>query len=150
MNSPTAKIMKTDDKETELPQKRDGDVFYSDWLECAIKFESGETRWENIFVRERIQGLYDSTTCQQYARSWWENIDWAGHWRVIIGYDTMGTETTADDVIILADSYDTGDHLQDGCVVNSVEKFYYTWYDSDLLPKDQKKQQWLIATPPVN
>lgn len=26
--------------------------------------------------------------------------DWGGHWQVIIGYDTMGTETTQDDVII--------------------------------------------------
>ena len=28
--------------------------------------------------------------------------DWGGHWQVIIGYDTMGTETTQDDVIIVA------------------------------------------------
>ena len=25
--------------------------------------------------------------------------DWGGHWQVIIGYDTMGTETTQDDVL---------------------------------------------------
>ena len=30
--------------------------------------------------------------------------DWGGHWQTIIGYDTMGTETTQDDVIIMADS----------------------------------------------
>lgn len=77
-----------------------------------------------------------------------ENIDWGGHWRVIIGYDDMGTETTADDVIILADSYDTADHLQDGYVATPVEKFYYMWFDAHMLPKDQKKQQWLIAKPP--
>lgn len=40
--------------------------------------------------------------------------DWGGHWQVIIGYDTMGTETTQDDVIIVADPYDTTDHNQDG------------------------------------
>lgn len=76
-----------------------------------------------------------------------ENIDWAGHWRAIIGYDTLGTETIADDVLIMADPYDTADHSQDGYVVNPVEKFFYMWYDSHLLPEDQRKQQWLTAKP---
>ena len=39
-----------------------------------------------------------------------EWIDWAGHWADIIGYDTMGTESTGDDVLILADPYDTSRH----------------------------------------
>lgn len=77
-----------------------------------------------------------------------ENIDWGGHWRVIIGYDTMGTETVADDVLILADSYDTADHFQDGYVINPVEKFYYMWFDSHMLPKGQKTQQWLTVKSP--
>ena len=77
-----------------------------------------------------------------------ENIDWSGHWRVIIGYDNMGTETIADDVLILADSYDTADHSQDGYVVNPVEKFYYMWFDSHMLPKGQKTQQWLTVKSP--
>ncbi|MBP2627141.1 MAG: hypothetical protein H6Q68_1852 [Firmicutes bacterium] len=76
-----------------------------------------------------------------------ENIDWGGHWRVIIGYDTMGTETTADDVLILADSYDTADHSQDGYVVNPVEKFYYMWFDAHMLPKGQQQQQWIVVKP---
>ncbi|MBP2634470.1 MAG: hypothetical protein H6Q72_377 [Firmicutes bacterium] len=76
-----------------------------------------------------------------------ENIDWGGHWRVIIGYDTMGTATVADDVLILADSYDTADHFQDGYVVNPVEKFYYMWFDAHMLPKGQQSQQWLVAKP---
>ncbi|WP_346353051.1 C39 family peptidase [Azotosporobacter soli] len=76
-----------------------------------------------------------------------ENIDWSGHWRVIIGYDTMGTDTLADDVLIMADSYDTGDHKQDGYVVQSSEKFYYMWFDAHMLPKGQQTQQWLSAKP---
>lgn len=76
-----------------------------------------------------------------------ENIDWGGHWRVIIGYDTMGTDTTADDVLILADSYDTADQNQDGYVVNPVEKFYYMWFDAHMLPKGQQDHQWLTAKP---
>ena len=76
-----------------------------------------------------------------------ENIEWGGHWRVIIGYDTMGTETVADDVLILADSYDTADHQQDGYAVNSAVKFYYMWFDAHMLPKGKQNQQWLVAKP---
>ena len=32
-----------------------------------------------------------------------ENVFMGGHWRVIIGYDTMGTQTIADDVLIFAE-----------------------------------------------
>lgn len=53
--------------------------------------------------------------------------DWGGHWQVIIGYDTMGTETHADDVIIVADSYDTTDHNQDGYGVYPADRFYDNW-----------------------
>lgn len=53
--------------------------------------------------------------------------DWGGHWTVVIGYDTMGTDTTADDVLIIADPYDTTDHCQDGYVVQSFERLYYNW-----------------------
>ena len=49
--------------------------------------------------------------------------DWGGHWQVIIGYDTMGTETQQDDVFIVADPYDTTDHCQDGYGVLMAERF---------------------------
>lgn len=78
-----------------------------------------------------------------------ENIDFGGHWRVIIGYDTMGTETVADDVLIMADPYDTSDHMQDGYITTSMERFFYMWYDSHILPETQKYQQFLVATPKV-
>ena len=51
--------------------------------------------------------------------------DWGGHWQTIIGYDDLGTETTQDDVIIVADSYDTTDHNQDGYGIIPAERFYY-------------------------
>ena len=53
--------------------------------------------------------------------------DWGGHWQVIIGYDTMGTVTTQDDVIIVADPYDTTDHNQDGYGIYSAERFLYNF-----------------------
>jgi len=53
--------------------------------------------------------------------------EWGGHWQVIIGYDDMGTADTQDDVLILADPYDTTDHLQDGYVIESFERLVYGW-----------------------
>lgn len=57
--------------------------------------------------------------------------EWGGHWQVIIGYDDMGTiDRTEDDVIILADAYDTTDHNQDGYVIDGFERLVYGWYSS--------------------
>jgi len=57
--------------------------------------------------------------------------EWGGHWQVIVGYDDMGTvEKTEDDVIILADPYDTTDHNQDGFYVDGFERLVYGWYSN--------------------
>jgi len=71
--------------------------------------------------------------------------DWGGHWQVIIGYDTMGSETTADDVLILADPYDTTDHNQDGYYVISFERLYYNW--SNRFDPDFDRNVFLVPTP---
>ena len=76
-----------------------------------------------------------------------ENIDWGGHWRVIIGYDDMGTETMADDVLIMADPYDTTDHLQDGYGIASAQRFFYMWFDAKLFPQNQRERPWLSVCP---
>ena len=76
-----------------------------------------------------------------------EWIDWGGHWLNIIGYDTMGTEEFGDDVLILADPYDTSDHSQDGYQIYPAERFYYMWLDKNILPQDQSVQQWVVAKP---
>ncbi|MDO5562126.1 MAG: C39 family peptidase [Synergistaceae bacterium] len=76
-----------------------------------------------------------------------ENMYWGGHWRVVIGYDTMDTDATADDMIIFMDSYDVTDHCQDGYAVQSAEGFFYTWLDVGMLPRGQQVQQWVIAKP---
>jgi|GEM_PF-569484 len=60
--------------------------------------------------------------------------EWGGHWQVIIGYDDMGTSRTQDDVLILADPYDTTDHNQDGYFLESFERLVYGWtaaFDED-------------------
>lgn len=76
-----------------------------------------------------------------------ENVDWGGHWRVIIGYDTMGTEHKGDDVLIVADPFDTTDHLQDGYGIVPAERFFYMWFDHQLYPKADQQRQWLTAKP---
>lgn len=72
-----------------------------------------------------------------------ENIEWGGHWRVIIGYDTMGTENAENDVLIFADPYDTTDHYQDGYTIASAHRFFTMWFDAHLYPKGEKQKQWL-------
>lgn len=77
-----------------------------------------------------------------------ENVEFGGHWRVIIGIDEIGTpDDLYDDVLIFADPYDTSDHKQDGYAVGSLDRFYSMWFDHSMLPKKERNQPWLIATP---
>ena len=74
-------------------------------------------------------------------------IDWAGHWQDIIGYDTMGTDDNfGDDVLILADPYDSSDQYQDGYYIFPAERFFYMWREGSYVDGD-KEQPWVIATP---
>ena len=77
-----------------------------------------------------------------------ENVDWGGHWRVIIGLDTLGDKNGMNDVLILADPYDTTDHNQDGYNIVSASRFYYMWFDARLFREKEKERQWLTAVPP--
>ncbi|MBR4907471.1 MAG: C39 family peptidase [Acidaminococcaceae bacterium] len=77
-----------------------------------------------------------------------ENVDWGGHWRVIIGHDSMGDKYGENDVLILADPYDTSDHHQDGYNIVSAERFYHMWFDAQLFREKEKNRQWLTAVPP--
>jgi hypothetical protein len=71
--------------------------------------------------------------------------DWGGHWQVIIGYDDMGTEIEQDDVIIVADPYDSTDHNQDGYGVYSAERFFYNFTMYDYFPKEEGNDKLFIA-----
>ena len=74
--------------------------------------------------------------------------DWGGHWQVIIGYDTLGTETTQDDVIIVADPYDTTDHNQDGYGIYPAERFYYNFTMYNQFPQEEGGNDMLFVIPP--
>lgn len=75
--------------------------------------------------------------------------DWGGHWQVIIGYDTMGTETQQDDVFIVADPYDTTDHCQDGYGVLMAERFMYNFSMYGAFPESEGGSDFLflVASP---
>lgn len=70
--------------------------------------------------------------------------DWDGHYQDIIGYDTMGTPSIGDDVLILADSYDTSDHWQDGYYCFSAERFFSMWVERNVVSKPYQVQQFLV------
>ncbi len=76
-----------------------------------------------------------------------DNIEWGGHWRVIIGYDSMNTDSDLDDVLIFEDPYDTSDHKQDGYTVGNGWRFFSMWFAHSNTPKNQRNQPYVIATP---
>ncbi|MCI6639989.1 MAG: C39 family peptidase [Pygmaiobacter massiliensis] len=71
--------------------------------------------------------------------------DWDGHWQVIIGYDTMGTPSIGDDMIIFADPYDTSDHWQDGYYYYPAERWFYMWKDRCVSPKPFQLQPYVVV-----
>jgi hypothetical protein len=76
-----------------------------------------------------------------------EWIDWGGHWVVVIGYDTMGTETLDDDVLLFADPADCHDGCQEGITSFNAQRFDAMWFDAFLFEKPMHKI--LITARPV-
>jgi hypothetical protein len=73
--------------------------------------------------------------------------DWGGHWQIIIGYDDMGTEYRGDDVIIVADPFDTTDHNQDGYGVYGAERFLNTFYVNDFRNAEGHVSDYCFVAP---
>lgn len=76
-----------------------------------------------------------------------EWCDRSGHWQVVIGYDTMGTPDETDDVLILADPYDTSDHFQDGYITISAERFFRSWANTYEFADGGQKKLFLAVWP---
>ena len=111
---------------------------------CYSAIDAGEDVYD-IFTFDYIQ---ETLAAGNPIMIGWN--DWGGHWQVIIGYDNMGTETAQDDVIIVADPYDTTDHNQDGYGVYPAERFLYnfTFYDFfDEASGELNDMCFLVATP---
>lgn len=75
-------------------------------------------------------------------------VDWAGHWQVIIGIDTCGSDTPYDDVLIFADPYDVTDHKQDGYYIFPLSRFYGMWREGPCAEKDTPYLQPFVAAYP--
>lgn len=73
-----------------------------------------------------------------------ESLMWGAHWTVIIGLDKMGKEDTPSHVLIMADSWDSTDHYQDGYYIVSLERFFAIWKDFDIMPANEKMQQYVV------
>lgn len=73
-------------------------------------------------------------------------LDWWWHWQVIIWIDTMGTEDVYDDVLIMADPYDTTDHNQDWYYVVPLARFFYMWEEGSFT-ETKYKQPFITIFP---
>lgn len=81
---------------------------------------------------------------------WVDWVDWAGHWQVIIGIDTCGTEEPYDDVLIFADPYDVTNHFQDGYYTFPLARFFYMWWEGPCAQKKEPYQQPFVTARPKN
>lgn len=79
-----------------------------------------------------------------------EWIDWGGHWVVLTGYDTRGTETIWDDVISFADSVDCHDDRVDGVTYFNYGEFDAMWFDAHYFPEGMNNRVYVVARPPAN
>lgn len=113
-------------------------------FDCYSAIDAGDSVWD-VFTFDYIQ---ETLAAGNPIMIGWN--DWGGHWQVIIGYDTMGTETHQDDVIIVADPYDTTDHNQDGYGVYPAERFLYNFTFYNFFPEESGELNdccFLVATP---
>ena len=76
-----------------------------------------------------------------------EWMDWGGHWVVVTGYDTRGTDTIWDDVIIFADSVDSHDDRVDGVTYFNYGEFDAMWFDAHYFPAGMNDRVWIVAVP---
>lgn len=77
-----------------------------------------------------------------------EWIDWGGHWVVVVGYDTRGTETPRDDLIIFADPSDVHDGRKDGLTEFHAARFQAMWFDAFLFERPMRRV-YITATPRI-
>lgn len=78
-----------------------------------------------------------------------ENVDYGGHYKVIIGYDEVNNDEKQD-IIIFADPYDRNDGLIDGYNYFPADRFFNMWFDNDCLVGDEKVQPFLTVFNPKN
>lgn len=76
-----------------------------------------------------------------------EWMDWGGHWVVVVGYDTRGTDNGWDDVILFADSVDSHDDRVDGITYFNYGEFDAMWFDAHYFPEGMRDRAYVVAVP---
>ena len=69
------------------------------------------------------------------------NVDYGGHYKVIIGYDEVD-DNPEHDILIFADPLDLNDGVQDGYNYFPADRFFYMWFDS-FKGRNETKQGFL-------
>ena len=72
-----------------------------------------------------------------------ENVDYGGHYKIIIGYDKL-SENGDEDILIFADLYDDNDGLNDGYNYFPASRFYYMWFDDHCIEPEYRKHPFII------
>lgn len=71
---------------------------------------------------------------------------WGGHWTVLIGIDNGGTpDYIEDDILIMADPYDTFDRKADGLTEVPFVQFFHSWF-CVMSPKPWQLQPFIVVT----
>lgn len=142
------------------PENPKDDGSYGASTESIVKFlknlgltvtSSFDTQDENGMSFQSVKQLANFITTKINNNSviMVENVEFGGHWRVIVGYDDMGNkEDTSTHVIVYADPCDITDHNQDGYTIGSAERLFDSWFDNHVMPKNQKIQQYVCVSKP--
>lgn len=72
-----------------------------------------------------------------------ESVYFGGHYQVIIGYDKR-SEKYNEDMLILADSLDICDEVEDGYVFINALLFYNMWFDDGYLLKEERIEPFIV------
>lgn len=73
-----------------------------------------------------------------------ENVDYGGHYKIIIGYDCIN-DNSDEDILIFADPSDVNDGKRDGYYIFPADRFYYMWFDDHCFKKKYRKQPFIVV-----
>lgn len=72
-----------------------------------------------------------------------ENVDYGGHYKIIIGYDCVNNNY-ANDMLIFADPSDFNDNNKDGYSIFAAERFFYMWFDNHCFDEEDRLQPFVL------
>ena len=75
-----------------------------------------------------------------------ENVDYGGHYRIIIGFEEG--EMPEQDIFVFADPSDFYDGKQDGYNYGPAERFFYMWFDDHCIEKRYRIQPYILVNKP--